>query len=1071
MITLIEARLVNWHYFADETLAIGNRCLIAGDNGSGKSTIVDAIQYALAADLRKARFNQAAGDRRGGRDLSGYVRCKLGSESTEYLRGDTVAHVMLRFDDGAEGFTAGVCVEAYTDGRTVEHFWIAGGIAPGSIVVRDESSRPLVWRRIRETLAERGAELLESKREYVRQLTGRLGVYRRMAEYNPYLEAFTRSVSFTPLVSVDRFVCDYILDDRPLDIRSMKENLESYKEAERHANATVRRITALRLISESAEEYRKFRELMTHQDYLKRFVDREIAAEDAASCATRAKEVTTKADATERALDENARTRDTLDAAVREIDAALARDDNHGLYLRLSGRVKDLERELERETKRAGRCSDILAQCRALGVAGGILSGTDDTTEKNIDRLHESFENARAEAERKRLVAETARAETEKTLRDYASERQDLERGIRRFPESSAALREELAKRGIEAWILAELAEVTDAQWADATEGWLNTLRFAVIVEPDSFQRALDVYDSLPKTIAGVALPNIAKMRRQAADVRQGSLARLVSTDNPWARVYLDSVLGEVMTADISTLKNYGKAITRECMSYSNHTATRIKEEVWKTHWLGRAAREERMAFLAAEMARLRAERDDCDARLNILAERVRSFNQALRSLAEAQGLTDAEQAAKRLSEELEATRAELAGIDISSSQDLERKRTELARRVDETNRERDRLSSAHGKLVDEAERLAREAERLRGETEDRQRELDAFRGEHEAELSACEAYAAERLKGAKPRDIAATWDAARKGIETKAEKTLKIYRERVQAYNNEFHALVQVEIEGSAEVEATLERLERSELPEYRDRIARARQDAEREFREHFIAKLNEYIIEARESFREINATLRAMTFGRDQYAFSLEERTDRRGQIRAIQQAAEITGYDDGLFSQIVDPAEREATEALFKTIIGADLDSAEMRSICDYRTYFTYDIVMRDTQSVDPTSGKPVELRLSKVLREKSGGEAQTPYYVAIAASFYRFFRDREDSTVRFVMFDEAFDKLDDERIGKVLDLYSRMGIQLLVAVPTEKIESIAPKMDRVNLVIRHGRDARVRPFSSLAGEAEQ
>ena len=86
MITLMEARLVNWHYFADETIEIGNRCLVAGDNGSGKSTIVDAIQYALAADLRKARFNQAAGDRRGGRDLSGYVRCKLGSESTEYLR-------------------------------------------------------------------------------------------------------------------------------------------------------------------------------------------------------------------------------------------------------------------------------------------------------------------------------------------------------------------------------------------------------------------------------------------------------------------------------------------------------------------------------------------------------------------------------------------------------------------------------------------------------------------------------------------------------------------------------------------------------------------------------------------------------------------------------------------------------------------------------------------------------------------------------------------------------------------------------------------------------------------------
>ena len=82
MITLERVRLVNWHYFEETTIEIGNRCMFAGDNGSGKSTIIDAIQYAMAADLRKARFNAAAGDRKGGRDLTGYVRCKLGSDTT-----------------------------------------------------------------------------------------------------------------------------------------------------------------------------------------------------------------------------------------------------------------------------------------------------------------------------------------------------------------------------------------------------------------------------------------------------------------------------------------------------------------------------------------------------------------------------------------------------------------------------------------------------------------------------------------------------------------------------------------------------------------------------------------------------------------------------------------------------------------------------------------------------------------------------------------------------------------------------------------------------------------------------
>ncbi|MDR2159920.1 MAG: AAA family ATPase, partial [Treponema sp.] len=44
MITLERIRLVNWHNFSDAVIDIGNRCLLAGDNGSGKSTIIDAIQ-------------------------------------------------------------------------------------------------------------------------------------------------------------------------------------------------------------------------------------------------------------------------------------------------------------------------------------------------------------------------------------------------------------------------------------------------------------------------------------------------------------------------------------------------------------------------------------------------------------------------------------------------------------------------------------------------------------------------------------------------------------------------------------------------------------------------------------------------------------------------------------------------------------------------------------------------------------------------------------------------------------------------------------------------------------------
>lgn len=1079
MITLRQARLVNWHYFRDETIRIGERSLISGDNGMGKSTIVDAIQYALAADLRKARFNQAAGDRRGGRDLAGYVRCKIGSDTTEYLRGDTVSHVMLQFDANGTTFTAAVCVEAFSDGRCTERFWIGQGVRTDSVAVRDDKNKPLTWRQFKDVMDCARTEFHESKREYLRSLTNRLGVFRRLSEYNPYLETFTRSVSFTPLVSVDRFVCDYILEERAVDIRTMKDNLESYKEAERHANATIRKIEVLKTISDLAEEYRKHRLNLIRQDYLKRLVDRMIVQEKLSRTAEKAQETEKLLARLSEELERNGNDRERLESELREVDAALARDDNHNLYSSLQDRIRSLERGREAAERKAERCDLLRSQCAAL--LEGFLSATGsspserspadpESQEAAIDREIGLMERARSDAERDSHEAQAALVAAENALRDCATELADLERGIRRFPESSRRLLDELKGHGIESWILAELAEVTNPDWADAVEGWLNTLRFAIIVAPDSFQTALGIYDAQPRSLGGVALPNIGKLRDRAERTRKGSLAEMTASDNPWAACYLKAILGDVMTADIASLKNYDKAITRECMGYSNHTATRVKEEVYREHWLGRAGREKRLEFLRAEALRLRAEREALAALERQAAERAKTLTQGIRSLYDAKPLVASAAEARRMTEELAAARQELAAIDISQSRDLEAKSAELRRRIRDTGADRDRLTEKRARAQTEQENLAKQSFLLQGEAAERERDFDDFRRAHEAELAGCEGYASDRLNAEPPERIAGNWDAARKGIETRAEKTLALYRRRVSEYGNQFNAMVSVEIEDGASLMETLERLESSELPAYRDRISRARQDAEKEFREHFIAKLNEYILEARESFREINATLKTLSFGHDQYAFTLEERADRRGQIRIVQKAAEITSYDGGLFEQIVDPDERRETEALFENIVNADLDSAELRSICDYRTYFSYDIRIRDTHSIDPTSGKAIELSLSRVLREKSGGEAQTPYYVAIAASFYRFFKDKPDNSIRFVLFDEAFDKLDDERIRKVIDFYAQMGIQLMVAVPPGKIEAIAPLADQVCIVSRVGQDARVRDFRSIAGENE-
>jgi chromosome segregation ATPase len=1073
MLTLERIRLVNWHNFEDTVIDIGNRCLLAGDNGSGKSTIIDAIQYAMAADLRKAKFNAAAGDRKGGgRDLAGYVRCKLGSENTEYHRGDTVAHVMLEFSAepgmaGAEnrgpaanpggGFTAGVCVEAYTDGKVTEHFWIGDNVSVSGVAVRTAEGAPgnpgipLVYRQFRDLLAGGTMVFYDSKRLYLRDFTNRLGVWRRYAEYNPYLEAFTRSVSFTPLVSVDRFVCDYILEDRPVEITTMKDNLESYKEADRQARGAFLRIEALKKISARAAEWRNYQGLILKQEYLKLRIERDLEGEKQQDRLRRLAEVEEKAVFLQKEIDALERQRFEWEQEQRETDAGLAANETHILYQRIEERILRLQKDLEEAGSRADRYRLLKSQCESL-----LDRPLGQNPDEDIRAVEEEEEKSRTEKEEaRRLKNEAALA-----LREVLAELADLERGILRYPEAPTALREALEKAGLSAWFLADVAEIDDPAWADAVEGWLNTRRFALLVDSAEFQRALEIYDGLPRSVAGAFLPNLEKMRD--AEKRKGSLAELVSTASPYARIYLDYVLGEVIRADIGSLKKHGFAVTKECMTYGNHTASRIREEVYRRHYLGQAARKKRREFLTAESERLRGERDQAEAREKEGERREDRFHRVARTFPELRLHFPAVQQWEKLTADLARSREELAGVDTRSFRELQEKRDALVRDIRNAESEINRLHGSLGGVTQSAEVYREELLVIARALETKEGDIRSFGEDHPLEIGECEAYTEKQIEKNSLRDLAGNYESTLKGYRTRVENLKREYQNLVQAYGRDFNALLPLEPAENDEAERILKRLETSELPEYREKIARARQDAEKEFKDHFISRLNELIEEARESFREINEILRSLSFGRDQYRFTLEERSDRKGQIEIIRKAAEIPAEEDSLFSQLMDPAELKAAQGLFERILNANLDSPELRSICDYRTYFHYDIKIKETDVIDQTTGKPVELSLSKVLREKSGGETQTPYYVAIAASFYRFYKARPENTIRLVMFDEAFNRMDDERIGKILKFYRDLNIQIISSVPTEKIEAIAPHMDRINLVIRHGYSARVRDF---------
>ena len=93
-----------------------------------------------------------------------------------------------------------------------------------------------------------------------------------------------------------------------------------------------------------------------------------------------------------------------------------------------------------------------------------------------------------------------------------------------------------------------------------------------------------------------------------------------------------------------------------------------------------------------------------------------------------------------------------------------------------------------------------------------------------------------------------------------------------------------------------------------------------------------------------------------------------------------------------------------------------------------------------------------KFSKIYREKSGGETQTPYYVAIAASFVQLYSMGE--TIRVIMLDEAFDKMDEERIENMLNFFKLQNLQVILAVPTSRLEIIGEQADNIIMIYTDG-----------------
>jgi uncharacterized protein YPO0396 len=1094
---LTRIRLINWHLFENTTITCQGTTYFIGINGVGKSTILDAIQFALIGGQRDVKFNQAAmtGSQR---TLTSYVRGELGTEGQRYLRDDATAVVALEFRNPDDSyFVHGAVVDAYQDGRSpdVSYFIVNDARLNDAWFFRAEGQLfdSRAFRRHLDHFPLPGpqarAQLFTRLEDYRFHLLNRLGQLKES-----FAAKIVKGLAFSPLTNIRDFVHTYLLDENLVDVKILREQLETMRHFEGLAADIRQRIEALDHIEELDQERRTQRRLRLTNGYISRHsrsdahlaelkgyrLELDQKQVELSRCELQRDELGERLGHARQAhfeakmrleTDTTATRKKTLEAEIAELASELAhlRQQETRLNQTLANELADAQRLKAFLIEDGGEVPGSLEAFIEAGAARSTLS----PTEANGDTARLSRLQADLETLGNQYAAQAALIENEaKGLRQEAEglqrEIQQLRTGDRAASYEAAApqsshlrrlLRAELNLAAEQVVPLYEVLDIPDEGWQDAVEGILGRARFDLLVPPAQYDAAMRLYRRrrLDDDLHGVGLPDTERILGHAPSPQPDSLAAEVRTEHPAARAFVDLLLGGYVKCDsLEELREHRTAVTRDCFVRRNFTSSHMNPRHYRRWFIGDRAtprqieqREERLDSIRQELLALQARDDALRQRLALTRDKVRRYVELERDLPLLARLPEVET-------RLAALRAELAELNTQSIQAL---KTEVEVREKEVNRlqkEMDALGEAIGGLKNRLETLANETmPGLERQADEALQEARGFLLLEDAEEMLEEVQKEyERRRQRQPvetvHDNAARYENDYENAENRTRDKL---REAKHSYSLTYEFGYDDE-EDAARYLRERDRYVESELPQYEARIAEQRAMAEQELVENFIHRLREQIEDARQQLAYLNTTLAGLRFGGERFEFITRPEPSLRQVYDMIMDSQAILG--ESLFESDFRQRHQEGWDLLFERLTAAPDEELvpELRELQDYRNYLQYDIRIHY-----PNGDRAL---LSQINAKKSGGETTTPFYVAMAASFaqaYRLNQPRPSDTIRLALFDEAFGKMDTARTASALQFMVDNRLQVLLATPPDKAAGLLPHVDSVRTVVRQNNHAFV------------
>ena len=1051
---LTKIKLINWHIFTNETIELKGNTLITGENASGKSTLMDAIYYVLSGGDQK-NFNKAASEG-GRRNLETYIRGKLGSEKKPYLRpeNDVIGYVILEFEDANTKNTLvlGSEIEIVSATNPKTHFFVINDYK-----INDEdfirNKKVIDFRTLKISFKTSEYELDELPTSHIER-SRKIGrdIF-KLQNHKRFFELLQKAISFKPINEVSTFVNGFLLEEDDINLDSLREEIRAYQNIHKMVVKEKEKIEVLEDFTPKATKYIENLETITYLNSLKS--DAKIEKYKNIISLNNI-EIMRLDDEYQRILEEG---KTELENQTR-LKIELHQLNNNEEYKALLNKKKILESDKKDLNSFNLKLEDftkaIYYEQKLVRKLGLTYRFDDDFRSKDFGLLKAHLSNYKEDLSilERKLRQDVANYEFKKTknqelIDEKKIELDNLKKGINNYPNNvmnlisvakEAILIANPREKAPDVRPLCEHIEVIDEKWSNAVEGYLNTQRFNLIFNPKYYDVVSVAYNKFKQNcqLYGVGIVNI--MNIPISKEVDNSMMSKIEVKNVYANTYANYMLGNLACVDdILELKNYKASITPEVMIYKNYVLKACNPNVYKIPYVGKKSREKRISILEIEIQDLVSENVELEKSLERCSTNLTTISNSC-------------------VKELIKTENYWQKIDLTKGkiEDLieEIKNDEMAKGLLEIS---GRIANAEDKLgeIDKKLNICENEKRIKSSAIGQvQEKIKYTKGYLQTEEGIFFNFK-KQLNNEKYADFHAKYVLNRRLNEEKIIANLERVNNQnnalqspllstMQRFSNTYKASLSPIIENIQDFVNMYSYLKNRGVVQYENDAKQAYETAECSFKEDFISKLQEKISKSQKMMDKLNKNLLSHPFGNDEekykFYYSPTKESEFYNYYRIIMSGKEMNSKD--LFTDILDEKDSSFMKDLFGKI-SMEIDSSkaesELQRYLDYRNYMSYDI------KITNKSGE--ESFLSKISREKSGGETQTPFYIVMASCFDELMnkdKNKVDSTCQ-VVFDEAFNNMDESRIKSLMEFYKQLNIQLLIIVPSNRISSIAPYMD--------------------------